>query len=319
MIIFLYGDDDYQSTQKLSAIKEKFAKRDAFGLGLSVLDYDEREGKASLSEVVGAGGLFSSKKLVIVRSVFNFGSSSDQENILEFLKVKKNLPEDREVTIVFWEKGSPRKNNKLFKFLIQKSKNREFEKLEGGNLSGWAEEKVEQLRAGISPEAVQRLVAYVGNDLWRMENEIGKLANFKGGEIIEANDVDLLVKSKTEADIFKTVEALGAGDKKTALGFLHNQLEKGDDPFYILSMYIYQFRNLLKIGSYYYQGITDQYEIAKDAKIHPFVVGKGIAQLRGFSQEKLKKIYGKLSRIDIDVKTGAIDIGLALDKFVMEM
>jgi DNA polymerase III delta subunit len=84
-------------------------------------------------------------------------------------------------------------------------------------------------------------------------------------------------------------------------------------------MYIYQFRNLLKVGDYYFSGLSDKYAIAKKTKLHPFVVQKNLAQLSQFSLNSLKNIYQKLEEIDYKVKNGEIEIELALDKFIMEL
>ena len=100
---------------------------------------------------------------------------------------------------------------------------------------------------------------------------------------------------------------------------LHNQLDKGDDPFYILSMYIYQFRNLLKIGDFYFSGINNNFEIAKLTKLHPFVVQKGMSQLRNFNLQKLKDIYRILEKIDIEAKSGKRDIKLGLEMLISQI
>ena len=90
-------------------------------------------------------------------------------------------------------------------------------------------------------------MVFVGNNLNLLSREIEKLATYKNKGEITGNDVDLLVKSKIDTDIFKTVDALARGDKKTALKMLHDHLDDGEDPFYLLSMYFYQFRNLVKV------------------------------------------------------------------------
>lgn len=82
-------------------------------------------------------------------------------------------------------------------------------------------------------------------------------------------------------------------------------------------MYAYQIRNLLKIEDVYYRETKNQYEIAKLTKLHPFVVQKGIGQIRHLSGDKLKDIFGKLQEIDFLAKTGKADIKLALDKFIV--
>jgi len=333
MLLFLYGEDSFRSWEKVKVIKNKFLSKDKIGSGLSVVDFEEEDGGNKLSEVAGAQGLFSLKRLIIIKNLILSGNSDDQQEALNFLKTdKKNLHASQDIVLVFWEKELPGKKSKLFKFLLTNSKKQNFEKLTGAKLSFWVLNKIQDSGGKISREALNKLIAYVGNDLLQMNNEIEKLVNYtcypeqakrvegsRMNNIITETDIDLLVKSKIEANIFETIDALASKNKKRALELLHNQMEKGDDPFYIFSMYVYQFRNLLKIGGFYFQGDFNQYEIAKVAKLHPFVVQKGIAQLRGFTLAQLKKIYKKLEQIDLQIKTGKIDIVLALDKFVVSL
>jgi len=340
MILFLYGNDNFRSWGKAVAIKNKFLRKDKIGSGLSIVDFEENNERIKLSEIAGVQGLFSSKRLVVIKNLILSGTSGDQQEVLDFLKTgAKNIQASQDTVLVFWEKELPRKNNKLFKFLLANSKNQNFEKLSGGKLSAWALKRIQNLGGKISQPALNKLIIYVGNDLLQMNNEIEKLtsyvscskyhvASIKGKNIenqllkerqIQEQDVNLLVKSKIEANIFETIDALASRNKKIALKLLHDQLEKGDDPFYIFSMYVYQFRNLLKIGGFYFQGNTNQYEIAKAAKLHPFVAQKGIAQLRGFTLIQLKKIYKRLGELDLQIKTGKIDIVLALDRFVVSI
>ena len=337
MILFLYGEDNFRSWEKVSAIKNKFLRKDKIGSGLTIIDFREDNEKNKLSEIVSAQALFSSKRLIIIKNLILSGISSDQQEVLSFLEPgKKNLQASQNIVLVFWENGLPRKNNKLFKFLLASSKNQNFEKLTGNKLSAWTLKRIQDLGGKISPEALNKLIVYIGNDLLQINNEANKLTSYAQGKVIAETDIDLLVKSKIEANIFETIDALASKDKKKALELLHNQLGKGDDPFYIFSMYVYQFRNLLKIAGFfaqsaapaggqgsasgrYFQGNTNQYEIAKLTKLHPFVAQKGIVQLQGFTLTQLKKNYKKLGELDLQIKTGKIDIVLALDKFVVSI
>jgi len=45
MLFFIYGDDDFQSTEKLIAEKNKFLEKDSLGSGLSVFDFEENKEK----------------------------------------------------------------------------------------------------------------------------------------------------------------------------------------------------------------------------------------------------------------------------------
>jgi DNA polymerase III subunit delta len=131
--------------------------------------------------------------------------------------------------------------------------------------------------------------------------------------------VELLVKANLAGNIFEMIDALGNKNKKAALKLLHRHLKNGEDPFYIFSMFVYQFRNLLKVADYKENGGLAEKEIANASKLHPFVVKKSLNQINNFSLDRLKKVYQKLGNLDLKIKTGKIDIKLALDKFIVEL
>jgi DNA polymerase-3 subunit delta len=119
--------------------------------------------------------------------------------------------------------------------------------------------------------------------------------------------------------MFETIEALCGGNKKLALKLLHEQIAKGEDVFYILSMYTYQIRTILKVGDFYWQGMMSAPEIAKAAKVHPYVVQKTLSQVRSLGEEKSKQMLRDLAEIDLAAKTGKVDPVLALDKFIVSI
>lgn len=314
MLIFLYGNDVFRSTEKLNDLKENFLKKNTSNANSSVFDFSENDSFEKLQSMFLAEGLFSSKKLVIVKNIIDSADKEVQEKMVKYLE-KNNLSKD--ITIIFWEKNEPRKNGRLFKKLVENCKSENFEKLLGAKLTSWVKEEFDKREVVINSGTINKLISFVGDDLFQMENEIDKLSNFAGRRAVKEEDIDLIVKSKIEANIFDTIEAIGAREKGRALKFFHEQIEKGDDPFYILSMYIYQFRNLIKIGSFYFDGINDREVIARETKLHPFVVQKGIIQLREFSLRKLKLIYKQLEELDGDIKTGKVEIREAMDRFIV--
>ena len=101
--------------------------------------------------------------------------------------------------------------------------------------------------------------------------------------------LNVLVKSKIDTDIFKTVDALARGDKKTALKLLHDHLESGEDPFYLLSMYFYQFRNLVKVKPLAEKNMSPA-EITSKLKMHPFVARKSLEQAQEFFLGETKSL-----------------------------
>ncbi len=323
MYIFLYGADTFRSNEKLSSLKNKFLEKDSSGSGLSFLDYGESSTTADqLKDLLSARGLFSTKKLIIIKNAISEQPPEKQKEILTILKADTSYLEDIDTVLVFFEASSPKKNGALYKFLFAKAKKQELTPLEGLNLSKWVLTFLQDNYPNktIDKKALELLVASTGSDLYLLSNEISKLANHKNDtSIITAEDIQLLVKSRIDSTIFQAIEALTSGNKARALTLLHEQIANGEDIFYILSMYTYHVRTLLKIGDCFFSGLTTPAQIAQTTKLHPYVIQKSLSQLRNLSQEKIKSILRSLAEIDYNAKTGKVNPLQALDTLIVSL
>ncbi|MDO8240521.1 MAG: DNA polymerase III subunit delta [Candidatus Moranbacteria bacterium] len=321
MLFFLYGEDSFRSSQKVLEIKNKFLATDTIGSGLSVFDYGQNN-KQKLLDVLNTPNLLAPKRLVIVRDMVEAGTDIEKDELLDYLKkYEKNIQTDLDLVLIFWEDGQPKKNGKLYKVLEKIAKSQNFEKLSGLKLTQWIVQRIKELddKSGISRSALEKLILFVGSDTNSLDKELRKLVDFAHGKVIQSEDVDLLVRANLDTNIFNTIDALANNNKKEALRLLQEHLKKGEDPFYIFSMFVYQFRNLLKVADLQGQFFGNESAIAKTAGLHPFVVKKSLGQLRNFPLPKLKAVYEKLSQLDTQIKTGQIEVKVALDKFVVEL
>ena len=323
MIIFLYGDDEFRSQEKLNVIRNKFLEKNSSGSGLSYFDFEEDKNISifNIKEAFGSKGLFFEKQLVIIKNLLAVAPKDFILKTVEFLKSLKNISEDKDLVVVFWEKRKTNEKNDLFKFIKTKAKSQKFELLSGIKVASWINLELEKEndKVKISSKAIEKLINYFGGELIIIQNEIRKLANYKNEGIIDENDIEFLVKEKIGSNIFETIEAISSGNKKLALKLFHEQLQKGEDQIYILMMYVYQFRNFLKVSEYAEKGERNNYDIAKKAGLHPFVVQKIMGQISSFSLERLKKIYKQLQIIDEKIKTGKGEIKVELDRFIVEI
>ncbi|OGZ73868.1 MAG: DNA polymerase III subunit delta [Candidatus Staskawiczbacteria bacterium RIFCSPLOWO2_01_FULL_38_12b] len=311
MIIFLYGQDSYRAQEKLSEIIAHY--KEVRKSGLNLIDVDA--GKTDFSQVYDVlkiSSMFAETKLVTLKNVFS--GKSFQEDFLKELKLLQSL---KDVIVVF-ENDVVDQRLKLFKLLLKECKSQEFALLDSKNLKIWAQKEFEKLKAKINNDALDALLSCTRNDLWRLFNEIKKLVDFKDGQVVRKEDVQMLVKPNIETDIFKTIDALAQKDKKQALGLLHNHLENGDNSLYLLSMIAFQFRNLLMVKELSEKGLMYA-SIVKKSGLHPFVVKKSYFLCRQFSFEELKNIYRSIFKIDSDIKIGKIDAETALDLFVSKI
>lgn len=301
MIYFIYGEDSYRSKRKLEEIVEGYKKVHKSGLNLIYIDAKQTDFKDFYSNFK-ITSMFAEKKLIVLRNVFD--SKKFQEDLLESVK---NIEELKDIVIVY-EDSPADKRVKIFKALEKYAKCQECDFMMPAVLKKWILQEFENKKSKINLDAVDLLINFVGSDLWQMENEINKLSNYKLGEAIKKEDVQLLVKPNTTNDIFKTIEALASKDKKLALDLLHKQLDGGDFPLYLLTMIAYQFKNLLIIkGS------------PKNSGLHPYVVQKSLYLCNQFTIEQLKKIYQKIFQIDSDIKSGKVEAETALDLLLVEI
>jgi DNA polymerase-3 subunit delta len=312
MLILLYGRDTFRSQQKLNEIIGRYKKIHQSGLNLSWfkegLDFEK------IKETIEAVSMFDEKKLIILEDVFQKSSQDFREKFLDYAE-KNELKARKDVIVVLYEKDEIRDT----KHKIPVNMFQEFKPLEGFRLVNWIEKEVIKNGGRIEREAAQRLAVYVGNDLWQMKNEINKLISFSNQQTtINSQQVDYLVQSKIDTNIFKTIDALADRDKKTALRLLYEHLDQGENEIYLFSMLIYQIRNLLKLKDLAEKG-TPYYLLAKKSGLHPFVVKKSWAQIRNFNLGQLKKIYQRLLETEKQLKTGRIDSQTALDMLVMEI
>ena len=305
MIIFLYGEDTYRMKEKLKEIVDKYKKVRTSGLNLRYFNGDSFK---SFQDGLKQTSIFEEKKLAVILNPFD--NTEFKESFLE--QGEEFLKSDD--IIVIYQEGKINKNSALLKYLEKNANTQQFEPLTYTKLRTWTKAEIEKYGARIDGQALDKLLEYVGNDLWRLSNEVKKLVCYNKNIRIE--DVFLLIKSGIETDIFKTIEAIAQRNKKEALDLLHNHIEKGDSPIYLLSMINFQFRNLLIIKDL----INKPYnEIAKKSGLHPFVVKKSYYVAQRFTIQELKDIYQKIFKIDMQIKTGKVEPATALDLLIAEI
>ena len=305
MLILLCGEDTFRQQQKLKEIIREYRAKHQTGLNL-VRFREENLDFGKLKEKIEIISMFDEKKLIILENIFN--NKDFQENFFEYAG-KNKLKGNQDVIVVLSQEGKLTDRN----LKRRVSMFEEFKPLIGIQLVDWVKK-----RASINQGAVQKLISFVGNDLWQLDNEINKLISYKANQLINEEDVDLLVKAKMDVNIFKTIDALAREDKKTALRLLHEHLEQGANEIYLFSMFVYQMRILLKLKDLMEQG-TPFYNLAPKSGLHPFVVKKSWNQLKRFSLEQLKKNYRRLLEIELALKKGRIDGPTALDMLVIEI
>jgi len=321
MILFLYGSDNFRSKKKLEEIITQHRLKYKSGLNfVKIKNNKDEEWFDYFKKRVETVSMFKENKLIVLENVFS-SPKYLQDKFKNYLEEKK-IFEKKDIVLVVFEEGEIKKTNTLFKFLLKNSfKKQEFKNLTPSRLKIWIQKEVKNYKGKIDDEAISLLITYVGNDLWQIDQEIKKLIAFANGETIKKENVNALCEPLIDPNIFETIESISKKDKKRALLLISEHLKEGENEIKILSMIVYQFRNLLKLKSLTpeLKSFFNVYQIQKITGLHPFVIKKTLPIAKKFSIEELKDIYQKLLELDFQIKTGKIEPRLGIEMFITNL
>ena len=199
------------------------------------------------------------------------------------------IPEDVEVFIV---------SEKKIK------KGIEFKLLKGTEIREWMLSELRKQGFAIAPDAIALLEKrYI--DTWQTKLQLDKLCNYAYKKrVITLSDMDAVSDVAIEENIFRLTDAIANKNKRDAILLLDGQLASGADPYYLFSMVVFQFRNMLAPGR---------------LGLHPYAAQKARTAAGKFDAGKLKKLYESLHQLEIDVKKGIRNMEEGLYQFIFSV
>ncbi|MBD3238568.1 MAG: DNA polymerase III subunit delta [Candidatus Moranbacteria bacterium] len=300
MLYLYYGVGEHQILNRKKQIRLKLQEKKQVLVELS--DFTDFK-LDKLADLLGGGGLFSKQSNVFMSDFAGQTNKEQQEKLLNLLK-NNNLYKDQDNVLYFFEPKID-KRTQFYKYLQRNaSYKQDFTRLDGANLINYIGGLAKEKNILVSRDVLQRLVQDYFQDPFMIMNALDKLKNYKQGKRIQIQDLEQITDAQIINDIFKTIEALGRGDRKAALKLLGNHLETGENHYYLLSMIAYGYRTLTKIKSAQGAAANSIDSIVKQTKLNRFVVAKNLSYANRYTLESLKRIMVKISQIDYSIKTG---------------
>jgi DNA polymerase III delta subunit len=157
-------------------------------------------------------------------------------------------------------------------------------------------------------------VERVGANQQLLAGEVEKLSLLGG--TIDRERILSLTQATSQSTIFQLLDAAMSGKVDQALHLYDEQRAMKVEPQQILAMFTWQLYAvaLVATGS---PRSADQ--IAREAKMSPYVVGKTQALVRGMSASRLMQIIDDLLSIDLRGKREALDLDDALRLFIIKL
>lgn len=318
MLIFIYGEDSFRSSQRIRQMKEKFRKEvDASGMNIVEID-GEKTKPEEFFQQVKASPFLAKRRMVVIKNLLSKNKSTKfQDEISEWLKTVKK--DDKDNILIFWETAAlPKKKMELKNRMTKSEFKEEFASLKIPELRAWIQNRVKELGGQIDFGGVEKLSIRVGNDLWQMDNEIKKLVSYKQGQVIMGEDVEEMVIDFND-NIFQLVDAFAQKNKKAAFHQIGQMMEQNIHGLEILSKLIWQIKILLNLKLYQQKGQLQKNVLISELGVHPYVLDKSLNLIDKYSLVELREIWQEFLNIDLKLKSSTTSPELLLDMLVVKL
>lgn len=305
MIFFFYGPNTFAARQQQSKMMAEYQKKTGSDLGIERIE-GAKATRQQLAAALQASPFLANSRLVIIE-----GLSANKAVSAKVSELTGSIPDS--TVAVFYDPQVDQRTS-YFKHMMATAKPVKFEPLTPRQLHGWIQNEIKNLGAEIDGPAITKLLEVAGEDQWRLRNELTKLANRNNHVTLEVIE-EMVIPNQNET-IFDLVEAMSSGRTERAMT-LYKQLRSDQmSEMHILSMIIWQLRNLLiaKLAGQMSSG-----ELAKKAGMSPFVAGKMLTKCRGLSEEVLKAAFLKAVDTDYGIKTGEAAADVLVEQLVFQV
>jgi DNA polymerase-3 subunit delta len=304
MIVTLTGSNFYLLKRRLDELVGKFVAEQG-ELALERIDAEDAE-PASILAAVQSLPFLASRKLVAVRSL--------GANKLAAEQIEQIISSAGDTTDIVFYEPSADKRTSYYKVLKSKTQLEEYSNLDTHELAKWLADEAKKQGGELAQAYANYLVERAGSSQELLANELAKLLNY--GPKITRQNIDLLVVKTPQSKVFDLLDAAFSGNKKRALSLYDEQRAQKVEPQAIMALIAWQLEliALAKHG----KG-KDSGQIARDAGISPYPIGKAQRLAANLDNEKLKQMISTALEIDVQSKTTALDLDEALKTYIITL
>ncbi len=304
MIVTLTGENSFSLGSAARTLVDTFVTKHG-DLALQRLDGQEAT-IDQMREALHGLPFLSARKMIVLRAPGSNKTFAEQAE-----QLLSDVPETNDVIIV-----EPKLDKRLsyYKYLKKQTEFREFPGLDHNGLAQWIVAVAKERGGSINASDARYLVERLGPNQQMASNELEKLLLYSSN--ITRQTIDLLTEANPQSTIFQLLEAGFAGNAKRTLELYAEQRALKVEPIQIVAMLAWQLHVLAVIKT---AGDRPTDQIAREAKINPYVLGKSQSIARGLSLTELKKLVSDLLSIDLKSKRTSIDADEALQHYLLTL
>jgi DNA polymerase III subunit delta len=347
LIYVLWGDDRFTRDEQVRGLKRRMLAEPFGEYNLTVLSGDEVSVR-DVRAVADALPFMGDRRLVVVEGLLgriggkakstarrgrapgrastskrsaqrvaeptSSPESTEDRPATELARLLQELPETTALVLVE-DQVDPAALDRLLP--PDRSHVRGYERPKSGEVGRWIERRAKHHGGRIEAAAVRQLAQLAPDDLGLLDSEILKLVTYADGRAVSLDDVHLLSASP-EVTIFGLLDAIGQGQRGSALAHLRQLFQRGERSESIVPQIAGSLRRLIQARELLDQGIRGP-ALARKLGAHPFVAQKTEQQARGYRVEQLETALRRLLQMDRAIKTGEAEPELALELFISDL
>jgi putative DNA polymerase III, delta subunit len=320
MIYFIGGKK--QREFKYFEILEKIRKENV-GISESFFDADLKENEKFL-EKININSIFLSQELVVLKR------AEKLKNIEEILKYIANLEIINKEIIIDYDKEDGKFGAKLKKLLDELEKNRKMK------VFLFQKETEEEIRAyivnelGINGRDLALLLEMIGNNPFKVRNEVEKIKVFLNGEKFDIEKIKNVVSVEKEYRIYEMTRNILLNNPADVMRYLEQKKEYMGILYSLYSELetMYKISSLKKRGRKFsknYNTFKMEFEEIKEVfksnnRIpNSYVIFKKLELEQNYTNLNLKKLVFRCWEIERDIKVGKIEIETGVNVLIMEI
>ena len=320
MIYFIGGKK--QREFKYFEILEKIRKENV-GISESFFDADLKENEKFL-EKININSIFSSQELVVLKR------AEKLKNIEEILKYIANLEIVNKEIIIDYDKEDGKFGAKLKKLLDELEKNRKMK------VFLFQKETEEEIRAyivnelGINGRDLALLLEMIGNNPFKVRNEVEKIKVFLNGEKFDIEKIKNVVSVEKEYQIYEMTRNILLNNPADVMRYLEQKKEYMGILYSLYSELetMYKISSLKKRGRKFsrnYNAFKMEFEEIKEVfksnnRIpNSYVIFKKMEIEQNYTNLNLKKLVFRCWEIEREIKTGKIEMETGVERLIMEI
>lgn len=304
MIVTITGANDHALKAELASVAAAFES--AHG-AMAIERFDGEEAAAErMRESLQSMPFLSQRKLVILRE------PSKQKTFAEAIAtIVQDLPDTTDA-IIYEPKLD--KRGTYYKTLKKETDFREFAEPDARSLANWAVNYAAEQGGSLTNADATFLINRLGTSQQLLRMELEKLLAYDPA--ITRDHIELLTEPLPQSTIFELLEAAFSGKPEKTFNIYQEQRALKVEPQAIIAMLAWQLHVLavVKAGG---QRPTDQ--IAKEAKLSPFVVRKSQAITRRLTLARIKQLVSDLLELDRALKRSSLDADEALQLYLLKL